>query len=192
MSINKKIIVFSLSGLLLMGVISLVMSIHSLGKRGEQEIATVKTMMMTEKQEKLNNIVDITFNTIGSIYNRSDLTEDQKKQSALDLVKDMRYDKKGYFWINDMNPRMVMHPIKPALNGNDLSGFKDPNGKYLFNAVISASGTLICKSTNTSCAFVVIVPCAKALNSSVTNFTVCNVMVCISFTLVQLISPDKA
>lgn len=27
---------------------------------------------------------------------------------------------------------MVMHPIKPALDGKDLSGFKDPNGKKLF------------------------------------------------------------
>jgi len=111
MNINKKIVVFSLSGLLLMGVISLIMSIHSLGKRGEEEIASVKTVMMTEKKEKLNNIVDITFNTIRSTSNRSDLTEDQKKQSALNLIKDMRYDKKGYFWINDMHPKMVMHPI---------------------------------------------------------------------------------
>jgi methyl-accepting chemotaxis protein len=136
MNINKKIIFFSLSGLLLMGVISLIISIHSLGKRGEEEIASVKTMMMTEKKEKLNNIVDITFNTIRSTYNRSDLTEDQKKQSVLNLVKDMRYDKKGYFWINDMHPKMVMHPIKPDLNGKDLSDFKDPNGKHLFNEFV--------------------------------------------------------
>jgi methyl-accepting chemotaxis protein len=27
---------------------------------------------------------------------------------------------------------MVMHPIKPEMNGNDLSAYKDPNGKLLF------------------------------------------------------------
>jgi methyl-accepting chemotaxis protein len=27
---------------------------------------------------------------------------------------------------------MVMHPIKPEMNGNDLSTYKDPNGKLLF------------------------------------------------------------
>jgi methyl-accepting chemotaxis protein len=31
-----------------------------------------------------------------------------------------------------MHPRMVMHPYKPKLNGKDLSGSKDPNGKKLF------------------------------------------------------------
>ena len=31
-----------------------------------------------------------------------------------------------------MHPRMVMHPIRPELNGQDLSGNKDPNGLALF------------------------------------------------------------
>ena len=29
----------------------------------------------------------------------------------------MRYGKNGYFWINDLNYKMVMHPIKPQLDG---------------------------------------------------------------------------
>jgi len=33
-----------------MGIISLIMSVHSLGKRGEEEIASIKTMMMTVKK----------------------------------------------------------------------------------------------------------------------------------------------
>ncbi len=44
----------------------------------------------------------------------------------------MRYNEKDYLWINDMTPRMIMHPIKPELNGKDLSENKDPNGKALF------------------------------------------------------------
>ena len=35
-------------------------------------------------------------------------------------------------WINDMHPRMVMHPVRPELNGQDLSANKDPNGLPLF------------------------------------------------------------
>ena len=44
----------------------------------------------------------------------------------------LRYGNNDYFWINDMHPKMVMHPIKPEMNGNDLSAYKDPNGKLLF------------------------------------------------------------
>ena len=44
----------------------------------------------------------------------------------------MRYQGSGYFWINDMHPTMVMHPIKPEMDGTDLTGNKDANGKHLF------------------------------------------------------------
>ena len=47
-------------------------------------------------------------------------------------VAALRYGNNDYYWINDMHPKMVMHPIKPEMNGNDLSTYKDPNGKLLF------------------------------------------------------------
>ncbi|MDE2586366.1 MAG: methyl-accepting chemotaxis protein, partial [Betaproteobacteria bacterium] len=37
-----------------------------------------------------------------------------------------------YFWVNDMTPRVLMHPIKPELEGKDMSGTKDAKGKVLF------------------------------------------------------------
>lgn len=61
------------------------------------------------------------------------LSREQAQAEAKAAVSVMRYgDGSGYFWINDMLPRMVMHPIKPELNGKDLSNDKDPNGKFLF------------------------------------------------------------
>jgi methyl-accepting chemotaxis protein len=44
----------------------------------------------------------------------------------------LRYGDNDYFWINDFHSRMVMHPLKPELNGQDLANFKDPNGKPIF------------------------------------------------------------
>jgi len=142
MNISKKIIVFSLSGLLLMGVISLIMSIHTLGNRGEQEIASIKSIMMTEKKEKLKDLVKNTYAVMQSIYNAAHdsqkIGEAQFKEDAKKEISALRYGSQGndYFWINDMHPRMVMHPIKPALNGKDLSDYKDPDGKYLFNEFV--------------------------------------------------------
>ncbi len=48
----------------------------------------------------------------------------------------MRYGGDGYFWINDMTPRMVAHPMKPKLEGTDLRATADPNGKHLFVAFV--------------------------------------------------------
>ena len=59
----------------------------------------------------------------------------------MDRVKSLRYNEKDYFWINDLTPRMVMHPFKPEMNGQDLSTYKDPTGKLFF--VVMAD---LCKS----------------------------------------------
>ncbi|MDX1398159.1 MAG: methyl-accepting chemotaxis protein, partial [Oceanospirillum sp.] len=48
-----------------------------------------------------------------------------------------------YFWINDMKAVVIMHPIKPALNGKDLTNLEDANGKKIFSefvGVVKASG----------------------------------------------------
>lgn len=65
------------------------------------------------------------------------LTREQAQAAAQQAVAKLRYGGgKEYFWINDMQPRMVMHPIKPELDGKDLSTMADPNGLLLFNAFV--------------------------------------------------------
>jgi signal transduction histidine kinase len=61
------------------------------------------------------------------------LTE-KGKDGLADIKKD-RFDCCGepdYVWVNDLHPTMVMHPIKPQLDGTDLSANADPDGKKLF------------------------------------------------------------
>ncbi len=60
------------------------------------------------------------------------LSREEAQKRALEAIKAMRYQGSGYFWVNDMHPTMVMHPIKPELDGKDLTENKDPNGKQLF------------------------------------------------------------
>ncbi|WP_455271368.1 methyl-accepting chemotaxis protein [Rhizobium herbae] len=60
------------------------------------------------------------------------LSQADAQARAIEAISAMRYQGNGYFWINDMHPKMVMHPIKPAMNGTDLTANKDPNGKHLF------------------------------------------------------------
>ena len=48
------------------------------------------------------------------------------------MTEMLRYDKKDYFWINDMQPVMIMHPYFKKLIGKDVSRYKDPEGTFLF------------------------------------------------------------
>jgi methyl-accepting chemotaxis protein len=62
------------------------------------------------------------------------VAEKKLQADSATMIEALRYGPKNedYFWINDMEPTMVMHPYKPELNGTDLSGNADPNGKRLF------------------------------------------------------------
>jgi methyl-accepting chemotaxis protein len=51
-------------------------------------------------------------------------------------IRSLRYDDTNYFWINNYQPAMVMHPIKPALEGKDLTNNKDPDGTPIFDEIV--------------------------------------------------------
>ena len=61
-----------------------------------------------------------------------ELTREEAQTRAKDALRELRYAGEEYFWINDMTPTMVMHPIKPELDGTDLSENEDPEGTRLF------------------------------------------------------------
>ena len=65
------------------------------------------------------------------------LPREQAQQLAREAIAKLRYNKQEYFWINDMQPRVVMHPTRPELDGKDVSDFKDPNGLALFKAFVN-------------------------------------------------------
>ena len=58
------------------------------------------------------------------------VAEAQKRAQA--RLADMRYGNNDYFFIIDMQNRMVINPTATKLIGQDMSEMKDPNGKRLF------------------------------------------------------------
>ena len=70
-------------------------------------------------KEVLAQRMDILFHILNTFYkeNKGKLSENELKKRIKELVKSARYGKSGYFWINDFNYKMVMHPIKPQFDG---------------------------------------------------------------------------
>lgn len=64
------------------------------------------------------------------------LTTAEAQQRAKNVISNIRFGEGDYFFIIDMQTRMVMHPIMPELNGKDQSGTEDSNGIYLFQELV--------------------------------------------------------
>ena len=66
---------------------------------------------------------------------RGAMTIPQAQRAARETLRRATYDGGGnYVWINDLQPKMIMHPTNPALEGKDLSDYRDPTGFALFVA----------------------------------------------------------
>ena len=66
------------------------------------------------------------------------LTEEEAKTQALAALKSMSGGEEAYFWINDMQPVVLMHPKSAQLVGEDVSNLTDPNGTQIFVEMVKA------------------------------------------------------
>jgi PAS domain S-box-containing protein/putative nucleotidyltransferase with HDIG domain len=93
--------------------------------------------LLNRKQEMIKELTETAWSLIEDYHDRElsgELSKDEAQLRATLRIGKLRYgpEKKDYFWINDMTPRMIMHPYRSDLNGKDISDFKDPKGKFLF------------------------------------------------------------
>ena len=67
------------------------------------------------------------------------LPREAAQQQAIAAVRGLRYGGADYFWVNDLRPVMVMHPTNAKLDGQDLSGIRDPDGFAVFNEMVAVA-----------------------------------------------------
>lgn len=70
-------------------------------------------------------------------------TEAQAKNDAKEIIRIMRYrdDNSGYFWIDDTNYILVMHPILAADEGKNRHNLEDQNGVMIIQEIMKVCQT---------------------------------------------------
>ncbi|MCA1792612.1 MAG: cache domain-containing protein [Desulfobacteraceae bacterium] len=104
-------------------------------------IPSLKTNLTDQKKEMIQTLTDSAVSLLHEYHQRvvsGELPQSEAKSRAMEQIRHMRYgaDAKDYFWIIDMHPFMVMHPFRPDLEGQDLTGFADLRGNYPFLAMV--------------------------------------------------------
>ncbi len=95
----------------------------------------VKDNLWKEKLEQVTHIVETgnsIFDNYAKLARQGTITETEAKQRAIQAIQFMRYDGDNYLWINDLNAVIVLHPLRPELNGTSQTDYKDANGKRIF------------------------------------------------------------
>ena len=119
-------------------IISLVFVLPFLGLLGWQLMADAE-LAMQDRMDATRQHVEVAHGVLAWAQAQEaagTLTREQAQAQARQLVSGLRYEGNEYFWINDMQQRMVMHAAKPDLDGKDMSTMKDPNGLAVFGAFV--------------------------------------------------------
>jgi len=98
-------------------------------------LVSERTLILEERKANVRQAVETAHGILVHYHNQANsgaIPQAEAQKKALDTIKGLRYSGSEYFWINDMQPVMIMHPIKPELDNKDLSANKDPEGKFLF------------------------------------------------------------
>ncbi|WP_419785075.1 methyl-accepting chemotaxis protein [Pseudodesulfovibrio sp.] len=98
-------------------------------------IPVVGGSLMNEKRVATKSSVETAYSVLaywGEQESSGVLTREQAQNRARAVIAALRYMGDNYYWINDTKPTMIMHPIKPELDGKDLNGNADPHGKRIF------------------------------------------------------------
>jgi len=123
MSIARKLAVLILSSIV--GIVTLTALF----------LVSERTLILDERQNNVRQAVETAHGIVVYYHGLAaagTMPDAEARKKAIDTVKSLRYSGSEYFWINDMQPKMIMHPIKPALDNTDLSANADPTGKHLF------------------------------------------------------------
>jgi PAS domain S-box-containing protein len=100
-------------------------------------VPTIERNSLDRKREMIQELTTSAWNILAKFEHDEQkglITREQAQQQAIEQIKNLHYGQqmKDYFWINDMTPRMVLHPYRNELNGRDLTNYKDPEGKPVF------------------------------------------------------------
>ncbi|NPV05833.1 MAG: hypothetical protein HPY67_14000 [Syntrophaceae bacterium] len=100
-------------------------------------IPAIEKNSMDHKREMIRELTNSAWNILAKFENDEReglLTRAEAQRRAIEQIRNMHYGRQmeEYFWINDMQPRLVIHPYRDDLIGKDLRDFADPTGKLVF------------------------------------------------------------
>lgn len=96
-----------------------------------------EAVLIERKREMIRELTNAAWSILqgaaSDVYNGTLSIQDAQSEARL-RISTMRYGREGkdYFWIQDTTPKMIMHPYRQDLIGEDLSKYIDQEGNAIF------------------------------------------------------------
>ncbi len=100
-----------------------------------------KERLLAEKKTQCADTVGMAYSILDNINDRvanGELDIESGQKLAKEIIGDLRFgnDNDGYVWINDLEPKLLVHPLRPDYIGKNVSSIKDAYGKPLYGEFV--------------------------------------------------------
>ncbi len=100
--------------------------------------------LVARKQEMIRELTETTWSLLENYRDRElsgELSRTEAQKRAILRIRTLRYgpEKKDYFWITDMVPRIIMHPYRSDMEGKDPSDFQDLKLKHILDEFVKVA-----------------------------------------------------
>jgi PAS domain S-box-containing protein len=100
-------------------------------------LPTFQRSLMERKREMIRELTNSAWSILAEHYGdekAGTLTRAQAQAMARSRIEGLRYgrESKDYFWLQDLEPRIIMHPYRKDLDGQNVSEFRDARGVRIF------------------------------------------------------------
>jgi len=95
-----------------------------------------RNTMIEDREAELKNIVSVATGVVeqnNALAAAGKMPTDEAQRNALTSLRSMHYDGSGgYLIVLDAHSKVLMHGVRPDIEGKDMSGFTDPSGAHVF------------------------------------------------------------
>ena len=95
-------------------------------------LSSVKDQLIKEVPKSAVETAYSIIESVAKEHAEKNLSDEEAQDEVKRIILNMRLSDGTYFWIHDMDLKMVQHPTRPDLDGTDISNFKSPSGQNIF------------------------------------------------------------
>ena len=145
-SMKKSLMTLCICLVLVVSIVIGVIAIISIKSATNLAMTDYENAMNDGYNKQIRFEVQSAITVLQAEYDRcqaGELTEKEAKEEAKEIIRNMRYgdDESGYFWIDDTDYNLVMHPILPDQEGTNRKDLKDQDGVMIIQEIMKVANS---------------------------------------------------
>lgn len=138
-TLKRKAILFFLTINIFTIVFIFIGNFWALKRHNQQSLRHEKDVMLQSYQKNTRNQVENAhslIDTYENIYAKQGFSLEERKAKVKELLRGIRYDGEGYFWIDTFQGQNVLLPPNPSVEGSQRFEQQDVKGNYFIQEII--------------------------------------------------------